>query len=309
MSLSLIALLVFLATVSALGAVIFAVQDLRAARAAANAAAAPIRLRRLSRPAAQQTEQGPVAAFDQWFVRLVRETGLAWSPYTAALLLVLCGIVGGAILFLWNEQPAPALMGVLLGFPAPLAYLIFRRQRRVRRLQDQLPPALEILARSVRAGETLDQAVALLGRHSPEPLATEFRFCARQLEMGLGMAAVMRSLVQRVQLYDMRIFATTLVVHRRAGGNIAAVLDRLAHVIRDRLSYRRQFRVATAAGRISVALVGLIAPAVFLFFFFFRPHYISSLLAAPLGQSLLLIAVFLEIVGLIWTARLLRPAY
>jgi tight adherence protein B len=179
----------------------------------------------------------------------------------------------------------------------------------VKLLQDQLAPALEILARSVRAGQALDQAIGHLGRNSPEPLATEFRFCARQLEMGLGMPAAMRSLVGRLQMYDVRILATTLIVHRHAGGNIAAVLDRLARVIRDRLSYRRQLRAATAGGRISAGVVSMITPALFLFFILVRPDYIASLLHSPLGQSLLVLTVFLEVVGLIWTARLLRPAY
>ena len=252
---------------------------------------------------------GPVPAFDRWFSRLVQETGLGWDPGAAALLMVLCGLVTGASLFLWNDELLPAAMGILLGVPLPAAYLVVRRRRRMNLLQDQLAPALEILARSVRAGQTLDQAIGHLGRHSPEPLATEFRFCARQLDLGLGMPAVMRGLVGRLQMYDVRIFATTVVVHRQAGGNIAAVLDRLAQVIRDRLSYRRQLRAVTAGGRISAGLVSLITPALFLFFILVRPDYIATMLHSPLGQSLLVLTAFLEIVGLIWTARLLRPAY
>ena len=303
-----IALLIFLATLAALGAVILGVQDLRAARAATGAGRR-LRLRRLPLMTDDAAARGPLAAFDRWFLRLVQQTGMGWDANAAALLLVLCGLVGAAALFLWNEQLLPATIGALVAMPIPLAYLMFRRWQRVKKLQDQLPPALELLARSVRAGETLDQAMAYLGQHSPEPLAAEFRVCAMQLEMGLGMPAVMRSLVQRVQLYDVQIFATTLIVHRQAGGNIAAVLERVARVIRDRLSYRRQLRVATAGGRISAGLVSLIAPALFLFFFFVRPDYVSGMLQSSAGQSMLILAVFLEIVGLVWTARLLKPAY
>ena len=309
---SLIGLLVFLALASALGTVVLAVHDVvsaRRARLAAHAAAArPVRLRRRKKPD-DASPRGLTSAFDRWFLRLVHETGLSWDPVAASLLMVLSGILVGAALFLWNEQPLPVVLGMLLGAALPLGYLVVRRRRRIRCLQDLLAPALEILARAVRAGQTLDQAMALLGEHSPEPLAAEFRYCSKQLEMGLGMPAVMRSLVERVQLYDVRIFATSLVVHRETGGNIAAVLDRLAFVVRDRLSYRRQLQVATAGGRISAGLVSLIAPSLFVFFFFFRPHYINTLIQSPLGQSLLLTAVFLEIVGLIWTWRLLKPAY
>jgi len=306
MTASMIALLVFLATVSILGMVILAVQDLRAPGRAAHQGGGRLQRRGLE---AQSPRGGPIRAFDRWFGRLVQETGLPWSANAAALLMVFCGLFTGGALFTWNEQPLPAALGLVVGACVPLPYLLYRRGRRIRQLQDQLAPALELLARSVRSGQTLDQAMDLLGRHSPEPMATEFRSCAKQLEMGLGMPAVMRSLVERVRLYDVRIFATTLVVHRETGGNIAVMLERLARVIRDRLSYRRQLRVATAAGRISAGLVSLITPAVFLFFFFVRPYYVSAMLQAPLGQALLVGAVFLEVVGLIWTARLLRPAY
>jgi tight adherence protein B len=311
MSPPVIALLIFAAALFLLGAAIFAVNDaLRARRARATAGGSgQLRLRRIRPSKTVGSIGGPVTAFDRWFSRLVQETGLGWDPGAAALLMVLCGLLTGAALFLWNEELLPAAIGILLGVPLPAAYLVVRRWRRVRLLQDQLAPALEILARSVRAGQTLDQAIGHLGGHSPEPLATEFRFCARQLEMGLGMPAVMRGLVGRLQMYDVRIFATTLIVHRQAGGNIAAVLDRLARVIRDRLSYRRQLRAVTAGGRISAGLVSLITPALFLFFILVRPTYIASLLHSPLGQSLLVLTVFLEVVGLIWTARLLRPAY
>ena len=78
-----------------------------------------------------------------------------------------------------------------------------------------------------RAGQTLDQAIVPLGDHSPEPLAKEFRWCAKQMGMGLALPAVMRSLMQRVRLYDLRIIATALIVHRHTGGNVVLVLERL----------------------------------------------------------------------------------
>lgn len=308
MSSSAIAVLVFLAVVSTLGAILLGIQDLRASRRSSGEVR-PRRLQRRKLSPADQRRPGPVGAFDRWFLRLVWETESASSPIVVALLSVLCGLVVAAAIFLWNEKLVLAGLGMLAGTALPLLYLSWRRRRRVRALQDQLAPSLDLLARSIRAGQTLDQAMNVMGEHAPEPMAAEFRYCAKQLAMGLGMPAVMRSLVDRVQLYDVRIFATTLIVHRQTGGNIAFVLSRLAGVVRDRLNYRRQLRVATAAGRLSAGLVSIAAPAIFLFFFFFRPQYVSTMLQSPLGQMLLIGAVVLEVVGLVWTLRLLKPAY
>jgi tight adherence protein B len=310
MSVSLVALSIFLAFVSATAFAIVAVQGLLASRSLRRSAAATSPLvRRVVRLDSQVRTRGPVGRFDRWFLGLVRDSGLGWDPASTVLTFILCGIVAAGVLFLWREDPLPAALGLGVGLILPATYLAYRKRKRIRQLQEQLPTALDMLARSVRAGHSLDQALLLVGRQSAEPLAGEFRMCARQLEMGLSMSSVMRSLVDRVRLHDVRIFTTTLTVHRQTGGNIASVLERLARVVRDRLSYRRQLRVATGAGRASAMLVALVGPAVFLFFFFFRPEYINTMLHSPLGQTMLIAAAFLELVGLIWTARLLKPAY
>jgi tight adherence protein B len=166
-----------------------------------------------------------------------------------------------------------------------------------------------MLARSLRAGRSIDEAVQMAGTQLPEPLAKEFRFCGNQLALGLSLPAVMRSLVDRVRLFDVRIFTTTLSVHRQTGGNLARVLERLAAVVRDRLCYRRQLRSITGAGRFSAGLIAVIGPLLFLFMFFFQPEYVGAMIESPLGQTMLIAAFVLEAVGLVWTARLLKPTY
>jgi len=303
---SLIALFVFLAVVSAFGALMFASGQQQAAGAGSGAGGRAVRIRRLPRI---PEGGGAIRSFDRWFIRLVRDSGLAWSPVSAALLLVFCGMVGGSLLFLWQDHPLIAMGGIVGGVIIPLVVILYQRRKRTKQLQEQLPGALDMLARAVRAGQSLDQALEVVGSHSPEPLAADFRMCGKQLEMGLSVPAVMRSLVDRVRLYDVRIFTTTLIVHRQTGGNLARMLERLAKVIRDRLSYRRQLKVSTGAGKASALLVGLMGPVVFFFFFFCRPEYLHAMLDTTLGQSMLIVAAVLEIIGLIWTARLMKPAY
>ena len=314
MSTPIIVLIIFLAVALALAALGCLIRDLTCSRRASRASTPagsgrPIRLRRVPRPSADPAKGGPVASFDRWFDRMVRETGMGMTPTEAMLLLVLCGTVLAAGMFLWDEQPLTATIGMLVGMAAALAYLIVRRIRHVRLLQEQLPTALDMLARGLRAGQSLDEALNLVGQRSPQPLAREFRYCAHQLAMGLSMPAVMRSLVERVRLFDVRIFTTTLSVHRQTGGNVAKVLERLASVVRDRLSYRRQLRATTGAGRLSAILIAMIGPLLFVYLFCFQPHYLQAMLDASLGRTLLLVAVLLELTGLVWTARLLKPTY
>lgn len=311
MNLLLVLLLVFFALASIVVAARLVLRDLRGSRPGASEAAEarPLRLTRVKRPAAETAEPGPIGTFDGWFTQLLGDAGLNWNPIAAALLLMLWCIVCGMAVFLLDERLTPAVIVGLVAFPLPIVLLVILRTRRLARLLNQLPPALDILARSMRAGQTLEQAIALVGDHSPQPLAGEFRWCAKQMQMGLALPAVMRSMVQRVRLYDIRILATTLVVHRQAGGNVVRVLERVAQVIRDRLNYRRQLRATTAGGRLSAWMIGLVTPAVLAYFVFFRQDYVAPMLNSPMGQGLLVVAVALEIVGLIWIVRLLRPKY
>ena len=308
---SLVILLVFAALTLGGAAIIMIVRDLFVPSAAggsgaASASAAPLRLRRLR--TLQDPSQAPsmVGRFDAWFHNLVLESGLDWSMTTAVLLLLMVGLLLGGALFVWFEAPLPATIGMFVGMGLVLAYMLTVRSRRINLLQDQLPPALEMLSRAVHAGESLEQAVRLVGQKSPEPLAIEFRRCSNQLEMGLSLAAVMRSLVKRLKLLDVQIFTTTLTVHRQAGGNLAETLERLAAVIRDRLNARRQLRATTASGRLSATFLLVLGPAVFAYMFFVQRDYISSLLTTSMGQSMLILAVVLELVGLIWIMRMVR---
>ena len=261
-----------------------------------------LRLRRIA--VVEENPGGVFARFDNWFRWLVLECGADWSQSTGLLLVVLSGtaIGGGAWAFTDDIVAGCGYGG--LGMLLPFPFLMRMQRLHLARIQEQLPNALDLLARAVRAGESVDQAISLCGHRGPEPLAKEFRRCARQLEMGLALPTAMRSLGRRVRIADMRIFTAAVSVHREAGGSLALTLDRMAHVVRERLTYRRQLRAVTAAGRFSATMVSLAGPLLFIYMFTFQNEYVSRLLNQPLGQGLLSLAIVLELVGLIWVIRM-----
>ena len=250
-----------------------------------------------------------VGRFDRWFDRLVLESGYGFTSTAAFLAALSGGLLLGGWMFLWRDSLLMAGIGLLVGMVVVIAIFAWMRARRLRRMQEELPDTIELLARAVRAGETLDQAIALVGQTVAAPLGPEFRRCARHLEMGLAMEAALRSLARRVPLYESRILAATLSVQRRTGGSLPTTLERLARVIRDRLSYQRQFRAATAAGRTSTFLMTAVAILVLLYLLIGRPDYLPQFLESTAGKVMLAIAAVLQIVGLVWIARLLRPDY
>jgi tight adherence protein B len=168
---------------------------------------------------------------------------------------------------------------------------------------------MELLARAVRAGESLDQAVHLVGETVPKPLGPEFRRCARQMEMGLSVDAAMQSMSRRAPVTEIRILASALTVQRKTGGSLPITLERLSAVIRDRLNYRRQFKASTAAGRVSTLLIGAAGPFVAVYLMVFQAAYFQKFLDSFGGQMMLLTALVLQVVGYIWVYSLLRTDY
>ncbi len=305
--------LVYLALCVVLGgaAIYLIVRDLNASserERAATDAAAP-KLAKLPMAGESLPADGMTNRMDYRFREMIHQSGLEVAPEAAFLLMVLSGLVVGGGLLMWRDDLLLAVVGFVIGFVLPWAYYVYRRNERLAAVREQLPGSMDLIARAVRAGETLDQAVDGAGRDTMEPLGVEWRRAARHLEMGLSVPAAMRSMTQRVPLMELRILGTALNVQRRTGGNLPTTLERMSHVIRDRLSYQRQFKAATGASRMATLLIALAGPAVFAYMMTFQPDYMGQFFNLPGGWALLTVAGVLQFVGLVWVWNLLRNDY
>jgi tight adherence protein B len=267
------------------------------------------RLSRLPLARDAVTPTGLIGRVDQSVERLALEGGIPSGGLTVTLVLLFTGLLLGGAAFLWTEDLLAAVVGGMAGMLLPIPILSYRRDQRFRQVQMQLSDVLDLMSRATRAGESLEQSIALVGQRAAEPLGLEFRRCSRHLQMGLSVSAAMRALVHRLPLMDVRIMATTLSVHRQTGGNLALTLERMARVVRDRMNYRQQLKSVTAAGRFSAMLIAMAGPLLFAFMFVFQREYASKLLSLPLGNVLLIVAVVLELIGLVWISRLIRAEY
>jgi tight adherence protein B len=301
-----IALLTFLAGTSVLAALFWALRDL--SRPADDPSAKPARLIRL--PRFQEVDRPTFTQqIDSWLERSLYWSALPISTGAAAWLAVFIALSLGGAVFVASDNELFAVVAALFGLGGLAGFLEVRKRRRLSKYEQQFPAALDLLARAVRAGESVEQAMNVVGESLHEPAGVEFQRCAGQLEMGLSLAACMRSLGHRVDQMDTRIFATTLSVHRDAGGNLPITLERLAEVIRDRMSYQRQLSSVTAAGRYSALLIASVGPLLFLYFFLVQPQYGSKLTDDPVGRYVLATAIVSEVIGLAWIFRLIRSDY
>lgn len=252
---------------------------------------------------------GLMARFEGWFYRLIGQSGMTLSPDAAMLMAVACGLVLCGVLLLWRDDFLAAAVGLVAGIGMVIFYYMYRRGKRRLQMQEQLPELMETLARAVRAGQSLDQAIELVAQTADQPLGPEFRRCSAQLNMGLSINAAMRAMLRRAPLSEIRILASTLIMQRRTGGSLPVMLERLSNVVRDRINYHRQFRAATAAGRVSTTLIGVAGPLVAAYMLIWQREYFDRFFTSMAGQVLLATAVALQVVGLLWIYALLRSDY
>ncbi len=305
MTLEQVSLIVFFASITVCGALWLVLRDLMWGPHGDGR----LRTRSLRRVPTVHDEQPATSLtgrLDQGFEHLVFESGFDVSSLTAFLLLLACGLLTGGALFAYNANPMLAGLAGAAGMLVPIGFMMILRSRRMREMQEGMPYVVDLLSRAVRAGESVDQALALIGSETKGVIGHEFTRCARQLDMGLGMGTVMQSLARRVRLIELRMLASTLMVHRQTGGNLPVALDRMAGVVRDRLNAARQMRATTGAGRSSTLLMTIISPIAYILCFIYFPDHVRPLLTDPIGQMLLITAVCLELLGIVWVLALLK---
>ena len=213
------------------------------------------------------------------------------------------GVVTGRML-------AAALVGVPFGLLAPFAYVLGVRAHRSRQLSVQLPEALDMMARSLRAGHGVSAGLKLVATEMPPPIAVEFGRCFEELRLGSDFREAVRALPDRVpDNFDLRIFATSLVIQHDTGGNLVEVLDNIAHTVRERFKFQGKLRAITTETRLSGYVLGALPFVCGLAIALFNPEYLQPLYSDSIGRAIVVIGLGLWALGGYWMRRLSQVDY
>lgn len=223
---------------------------------------------------------------------------LAWS---AACML------GAALLSLAWPLPAPvqaaaAALGVLL----PWLLLRRMRQRRLVRIEQQLPDAADFIARSLRAGHSFGNVLQIVGNELAEPLGGEFRIAREQINYGVPVNEALHAMAARIPLTDLRYLVIAVLIQRESGGNLAEILGNIGAIIRARLKLVAHVRVLSAEGRLSALILTILPFVVLALMLATNPQYVSLLWTDPQGQRMLGFGLAMIVVGIVWLRRIIR---
>jgi tight adherence protein B len=248
------------------------------------------------------TEDRINSSFDQ----LLIQSGLGIVPSVFLLLVMLAGLTVAGVLFVWQENLLLSAIGFFLGAIGPIAAVFIARARRQQLLLQQMPEMVGELARAARTGRSVDQCLSVIAMDTPRPLKDELQQVTSRLALGSGLKHALEGMPERTGLMSMKILAMALTVHQQTGGDVTAVLDRLSRTVRERMQYLGRLRAATAASRATAILMLVLPPGILAFFLFRDPTYLSRLFEAPWGRGVTILAVILDVIGVVWTLRILR---
>jgi tight adherence protein B len=192
---------------------------------------------------------------------------------------------------------------------APIPYIRFRRQRRLKRFADQLPYALDLLKSLLEAGHSLLRGFQVLVKEFEDPIAGEFSTALEQASLGLPLSRALEEMVKRVPQEDLRMLVVAVKVQADAGSSLATIVGRLSEIMRARQRLRAQVKSLTAQGRMSGVIVALLPVLVMGVFSIIQPGYANSLFHDPLGKKMLATAAVLDVMALFTIRHLLKVRY
>jgi len=205
----------------------------------------------------ERAQAGESAGFDPigWFANLVVQSGLGRTPTQILMLMLVIGTVAGMTAMFLTYNVFVALGGGIGGFILPILFLYAMRAIRLRRFSKQLPDAVDIMVRSLRAGHPVPTALGLVSRELPDPVGTEFGLAVDEMTYGLDLPSALQNVSRRVGSQDLRFFVVAVMIQMQVGGNLAEVLSSLSRVIRDRHKMRAKIIALSSEGRFSAIVL------------------------------------------------------
>jgi tight adherence protein B len=239
----------------------------------------------------------------------IKQAGLDWTVEHLFTVMVIGGVAGGVFGAVFLKSLSRPLAVVLTGgLAAMMPYLtvLRKRSKRLAAFEEQLPEALDFLARSMRAGHAFSISLEMMSEELPDPVGTEFRTLFNEQNLGAPIELALKNLTERVPLVDVRFFASAVMMQRQTGGNLSEILARLAYVIRERFRLKGQVRAASAHGRMTAGILTAMPVCTMFALLVVAPGYLQGMAADPDGRYLIAGCIVAQVIGNLCIRKIIR---
>ncbi len=245
----------------------------------------------------------PPGLFDSMFERfgnIHRVFEQADTSLTLTTLVIASSVIGfvgaGLAVAVGLHFALAPVVGLFLA-TLPMLWVLFRRKRRLKAFAAQLPDALEMLSRALRAGQSLGFGFNMIGQEMSDPLAGEFQRIFEEQNLGIPLEETLDGMTERIPNLDLKFFATAIILQRQTGGDLAEILDKIGELVRDRFRIWGQVQALTGEGRLSGIVLLALPFVLFIAVYQLNPDYLMVLFDDPMGTKMLAGAIFLQIMG------------
>lgn len=238
--------------------------------------------------------------------RLLQQSGLTWSVADVMGITVLTFLT---VFFASSYFAMPLLLQLALAgglATVPILLVSRAKNKRLTRIENQLPDALDLMGRALRAGHAFPTALKMVGDEMNDPLAAEFRIAFDEVNFGISMPDALSNMATRVPSTDLRYFVIAVLIQRETGGNLSELLTSISAIIRDRIKLVGQVRVLSAEGKMSAWVLGLLPFGAALMIQLVNPKFLEILYTDPGGRKMLAVAFTMMVFGVLVMRKIIR---
>ena len=221
----------------------------------------------------------------------------------SALLLGAMGLIG-ANFFMLNRILSILLAALLSSLP--FLHLLLLKQKRIEKFRHQLPEALDLIARALRAGHSFNSGMKLAADEFDDPLGPEFDEALGEINYGVSVANALKNLTKRIECPELKYFVVAVILQRETGGNLSEIIERLANLIRKKYEFQGKVRTLSAEGRLSAVILVAIPFLFALYLHLANPKYLDILFSAPIGRVMLVVAAIMMAIGIFVIKRMVK---
>lgn len=238
--------------------------------------------------------------------KVLLQSGLQWNVSTFLMYTVFAGLCGLIFAFITNLPFIFVLLSVTIASVVPLLIVLNARRKRLLKIEEQLPDAIDLMARALRAGHAFSGTLLIVADEASDPLASEFRVTFDEVNYGIAMQDALMNLIKRIPITDLRYLVIAILIQRESGGNLAELLTNIGSIIRARLKLLATIRVLSAEGRLSAWILGSLPFAVAFMIQIANPGYLNILFTDPLGHAFIAGASVMMIIGILVMWRIIK---
>jgi len=214
----------------------------------------------------------------------------------------LVGYLVSALFF--NSAWLPLLLALGLSY-MPYFHLLLKKKERMAKFEKQLPEALDLIARALKAGHAFTSGMKLVTEEFKDPIGPEFNEALDEVNFGSSVADALKNLTHRVECLDLKFFVVSVILQRETGGNLSEIIESLAHLIRERFKFRRKVRVLSAEGKLNAVILLILPFVLFAAVLFINPQYMQILILDPIGRAVSIAAIVMMVIGVFFVRRII----